>query len=292
MLPTLLLTLACRAPAGPPPIPDPAPALELSATLAEDMGGEGLGFIHASSANGRLVVMRRWAPGVTPSFGHHGEASPEPELVLLDLRAGAERVLDEIVDVSADRRHLLVLDEGRMWRVDAETGAWEGLDADTEDDGNACLPPRGASFWSSGRHLAVIEPDAQALSVRDLSNGQTRRFPAEGRVWRGGALPDGEGAWLMEVTGAKDWPVQNTSCACWWCNRFALSYGMYGWGGREWTLVAVDAQGARTPLESLPEGDATAWHGPSADGCALTPAAPEDERYGLAPGPWRWVCEG
>ena len=79
MLPTLLLTLACRAPAGPPPIPDPAPALELSATLAEDMGGEGLGFVHASSANGRLVVMRRWAPGVTPSFGHHGEASPEPE---------------------------------------------------------------------------------------------------------------------------------------------------------------------------------------------------------------------
>ncbi|MBK9365302.1 MAG: hypothetical protein IPN01_03115 [Deltaproteobacteria bacterium] len=180
MLPTLLLTLACRAPAGPPPIPDPAPALELSATLAEDMGGEGLGFVHASSANGRLVVMRRWAPGVTPSFGHHGEASPEPELVLLDLRAGAERVLDEIVDVSADRRHLLVLDEGRMWRVDAETGAWEGLDADTEDDGNACLPPRGASFWSSGRHLAVIEPDAQALSVRDLSSGQTRRFPRRG----------------------------------------------------------------------------------------------------------------
>lgn len=290
MLSTLLLTLACRAPAG--PAPTPAPAVELPASLAEDMGGEGLGFIHASSANGRLVVMRRWAPGVTPVFGHHGESAPEPELVLLDLQARAERVLDEIVDVSADRRHLLVLDEGRMWRVDAETGAWEGLDADTEDDLNGCLPPRGASFWSTGRHLAVVEPGAQALTVRDLSSGEARRFPAEGRVWRGGVMPDGESAWLMEVAAGEDWPLQRTSCYCWWCNRFAMSYGMYGWGGPAFSLVVVDAQGGRTPVKALPEGAATAWHGPNNDGCTLTPAAPEDERYGLAPGPWRWVCEG
>lgn len=290
MLPTLLFVLACRAPAG--PAPAPAPALELSAALAEDMGGEGLGFIHASSLNGRLVVLRRWAPGVQPRFGHHGEADPAPELVLLDLQARAERVLDEVVDVSADRRHILVLDEGRMWRVDAETGAWEGLDADTQDDGNACLPPRGASFWSSGRHLAVVEPGAKALSVRDLSSGEERRTLGEGRIWRGGALPDGEGVWLMEVADAEGWPVQNTSCACWWCNRFAMSYGMYGWSGPAWTMVAVDEKGARAPLESLPKGEATSWHGPRADGCALTPAAPPDERYSLAPGPWRWVCEG
>jgi hypothetical protein len=277
----LVLALGCPRPSDPISPSDAPP---------EELGGDGLGFVEANTANGRYAVVRRWEEGVTPSFGHHGEADPEPQLVLLDFVEGTARPLQDIVDVDATRRFLLVQQRDTLVVLDGENGATVELPGvDPTNDWNRCLPHRSAAFSDAGSRVGWIGADASQLHVRDLGSGETWDVAAQGRLWRGWPDGEGRGAWLLEIppgsASAEGWPVQNTSCACRWCNRFAMSYGVYGWGGPEFRVVHVTET---TRGEEVPPESERLWAGPRADGCQLT--ASGEGPNGLEKGPWRWVC--
>lgn len=266
----------------------PAPA-SAGALRAEPFGGERWGFVEASSASGRLVVLRRFSGDEPPSFGHHGESmGQQPELTVFDRVSGEERAIDELIEIEPARRWLLVLDDEQLWLVDGVAGVWEALDdADMSPDGNACLAPRQAAFSGKGKRVAWVRRGAVSLVVRDLESGDKWAIPASGRLWRGWPDDEGRGAVVAEVAaGTTDWPQQKTSCACRWCNRFAMSVGYYGWAGPAFKLEHVSADGKRgegTPPES--EGE---WHGKTDSGCKLTATSARD---GLDRGPWQWTCQ-
>ena len=291
----MLLLLACAARQGPAPTapdastaPDTSTAPSASVAPADvPLGGQGLGFVEASSSNGRLVLVRRWEEGVRPSFGHHGDTMPWPELVLLDFIDGTEQVIDEVLEVGPQRRWMLVQVSGEIWLLDSQTGEHHTLeDIDITPDGNACLLPRAAHFAAGTAIVGWLSAGGGALNSWDLQTGARWQVPAEGRLWRGWPDATGRGAVLLEVAAdSEGWPLQNTSCACLWCNRFALSYGVYGWSGPAFTITHVDEDGTRT--EGTPPETALSWHGPRADGCTLTPTALDDP---LDQGPWQWRC--
>ena len=300
LLPLLLLGCAKKPavedaaarpePASTPPAtvdvatPSPVPLLS-----GEALGGPGLGFVQGSTQNGRFVFVRRWKPGKEPSFGQHGEAFPSPELVALDYATGEERVIDDLYEIDPRRRFALVADEGEVLLLDANTGEWEALDdVDSSRDGNACLNPRSAVFSMGGGRLGWISAEADALHVRELDSGETWTVPAEGRLWRAWPADEDQGAWMMEVAAdAEGWPRQNTSCACRWCNRFAMSFGFYGWGGPAWSITRVGPEGERQAVDGLPEGEGWPWHGETDAGCTLRPTLPGER---LDQGPWQWAC--
>jgi hypothetical protein len=252
----------------------------------EPFGGSVWGFAETSTANGRIVVLR-WFER-QPSFGHHGEPSVAPTLTAFDLVSGQKRELQELVEVAESRRYLLVLAEGALWLIDGETGSWEALrDVDLEHDVNACLWPRQGAFSLHGARVGWINAQASALNVRELGSGEQWTVPAKGRLWRGWPDDQGRGAVLIEVpSGSSDWPVQGTSCACRWCNRFAMSYSTFGWSGPSFEIIAVAEDGSRREGQP-PEGE-YAIHGPTSSGCKLK--ASEQDGESLEKGPWRWDC--
>ena len=250
-------------------------------------GGERWGFVEASSRDGRLVVLRRFTGAERPTFGHHGETDEEPVVTVFDRVSGQERDVDDIIDVDPTRRWLLLLDDGEVFLVDGSSGAWQPLGGDVDSDRNACLPPRQAAFSAGGKRVAWVSSGDAALAVRDLDSGEEWSIPATGRLWRGWPLDDGRAAVLAELAqGTGGWPEQRTSCACRWCNRFALSFGTYGWSGPPFTFHQVDEQGARKTVAGPPEGGGD-WHGTTDAGCALAPSSEQDR---LERGPWRWTC--
>jgi hypothetical protein len=121
--------------------------------------------------------------------------------------------------------------------------------------------------------------------VRDLATQEEWTVPAKGRLWRGWADDAGRGATLLEVpAGSSGWPSQNTSCACRWCGRFAMSHGFYGWSGPDFTVEHVE--GSTRRAAKVPEGEGS-WHGPNDRGCNLVAASEKDD---VETGPWRWAC--
>jgi hypothetical protein len=272
------------APAAPPAAPAPAGSGKLR---TDSFGGDRWGFAEASSADGRLVVLRRFEGDEKPSFGHHGESSAATAVTVFDRSSGAERAIDEIIDVDPSRRWFLVLERGQPLLGDARSGAFAPLDkADTDRDHNACLAPRQATFSAAGKRVAW--PTAAGLRVRDLGSGSEWLVKPKDRLWRGWPDDDGRGATLAEVpAGSTDWPAQNTSCACRWCGRFAMSYGFYGWRGPAFTLEHVAEDGSRKQADP-PKGERK-WHGKTESGCEL---AAKSEEHGLERGPWQWKCSG
>jgi len=309
----LLVLVACGAPPAPPPqapaqpvsVPaaqpvQPAPPasgpvqaapaeaqLQATGPLRTDaFGGNRWGFVEASSANGRMVVLRRFHGDARPSFGHHGESADEPEVTLFDRVTGQERTFSEIIDIDVTRRYLLLIGDDALWLVDAETGSFEALKgADMEPDGNACLAPRQASFSTKGKRVAWVTDKAGSLTVRDLATGTAWRIAAKQRMWRGWPQDDGRGAVVIEVPAGTGWPQQQTSCACRWCNRFAMSYGVYGWGGPPFAIEQAAEDGSRSKGEA-PASEGV-WHGKTTAGCELKPQSSDD---GLERGPWQWQC--
>jgi hypothetical protein len=250
-------------------------------------GGDRFGFVEASSANGRYVALRRFAGSGEPQFGHHGEVMNGSELVMVDLVDLSERPFDEVIDVAPGRRFFLLITDNVPVLLDSATGTYEPLaDADTRPDGNTCLGPRQASFSATGLRVGWVVGQATALRVRDLASGEEWSVAAATPLWRGWPDDEGRGAVLAEVpAGSAVWPEQHTSCACRWCNRFAASYGFYGWGGASFALTHVDAAGARTAADA-PEG-ARRWHADDDAGCRITPA---DDDRGYEQGPWQRTC--
>ncbi len=249
----------------------------------EAFGGTRFGFAEASSKNGRFVFLRRFQGSARPTFGHHGESRTPTDLALFDRVDGSERAVDDVIDVDAGRRYFLVAVAGALLVLDAESGASLTLDAaDMSGDGNACLPPRQGAFSASGARVGWVT--SGGFAVRDLASGATWTVKPAGRLWRGWPDDTGRGATLAEVSGAgADWPHQNTSCACRWCGRFAMSYGMYGWSGPAFAIEHVDDAGVRQKADP-PNGGPR--HGPTAAGCKLVASAGD----ALEEGPWRWDC--
>lgn len=271
-----------EAAAGPAQLAQPAG----SKLRTDPFGGARWGFVEASSASGRLVVLRRFHGDTRPTFGHHGETADEPEVTVFDRVTGEERTIADIIDIDATRRFLLILADDALWLADGESGSFEALPGvDMGDDGNACLAPRQANFSGKGKRVAWVSDDGRDLTVRDLATRAEWRISAKQRIWRGWPDDDGRGAVLIEVPAGTGWPEQRTSCACRWCNRFALSYGVYGWGGPAFTIERVAEDGTRA-VGSPPDSEGE-WHGKTATGCELTPASAD---AGLERGPWQWKC--
>lgn len=283
---------ASALPTLPPPIAPaptsvewPAPAAPPADLLTEPFGGRRFGFVLASTHNGRFVVLRRFDGEERPSFGHHGEASQSAQQTLFDRVTGDERPIDDIIDLDETRRFVLFVARGVPVVADGDTGAFVPLAAaDTQNDANDCLPPRQAALSEHGFRVGWVT--ARGLAVRELATGAEWTVPAQGRLWRG--IPDesSRGALLLEVAaGSSEWPRQNTSCACRWCGRFALSYGFYGWSGPAFTMTHVAEDGSRTP--GAPAEGGAPWHGLTDAGCELVATVPDGT---LERGPWRWRC--
>lgn len=284
---------ASAAPSAPASAAPSAPASAAATTskptapagplLGGSFGDKRYGFAEASSKNGRFVFLRRFQGAQKPTFGQHGESRTPTDLTLFDRVDGTERPIDDLLDVG-DRRYFLVVEGGALRVLDADTGASIKLDgADMATDANACLPPRQGNFSSNGRRVAWVT--SAGLSVRDLDSGVTWVVKPNARLWRGWPDDTGKGATLAEVpAGGSDWPHQNTSCACRWCGRFAMSYGMYGWSGPSFTIEHVDDAGARAKGDPPKSGPR---HGPTQNPkCTLTPTAGD----ALEEGPWQWKC--
>ena len=275
------VTPAAPAGAGTPSADNP---LALS---AEPFGGERYGFVEATSGNGRYVALRRFVGEGEPQFGHHGEVAGGADLVLVDLTDLSERPFAEVIDVDPGRRYLLLLEGDAPVLLDSADGRFVRLpDADPRPDHNACIEPRQATFSPEGTRVGWVLSGASAFRVRQLDSEEEWTVAADTLIWRGWPEDEGRGVVLAQVpAGSTDWPSQNTSCACRWCNRFAASYGFYGWSGPAFAITRVDESGARTSAE-VPQGERV-WLAADASGCSITPA--EGER-GYARGPWRRVC--
>lgn len=265
-----------------------APAQASTLVLAtQPFGGERYGFVEATSANGRYVALRRFAGTDEPQFGHHGEVEGGAELVLVDLTDASERPLAEIIDVTPSRRFFLLLEHDAPVLLNTETGTSTALlDADARSDTNTCLEPRQASFSPLGGRVGWVIDNGTGFRVRDLASDDEWSAHSSAAIWRGWPDDEGRGVVLAEIpAGSSGWPEQHTSCACRWCNRFAMSFGFYGWGGPTFSLVHVDANGIRTPSEA-PESART-WRDTDDHGCTIAPL--EGER-GYSHGPWHREC--
>ena len=285
LVPLLVALLVCAASAASQP--SAAQHSSAAAQLRKDaFGGTRWGFTEASTANGRLVVLRRFHDNERPSFGRHGETSAKTELTLFDRVTGKERTVSDVIDVNAQRRFLLVIADGGLWLVDSEMDAFEPLaDADMRQDGNACLAPRQANFSVGGKRVAWVTENAGSLVVRDLATRAEWRVAAKQRIWRGWPEDEGRGTVMLEVAAGVNWPEQRTSCACRWCNRFAVSHGVYGWSGPSFSVERVAENGKRS-AEKPPQRKGE-WHGKTAADCELKARLSES---GLERGPWQWRC--
>lgn len=238
--------------------------------------------------NGRYVALRRFEGTSEPRFGHHGSVMGGTTLHLVDLTDGSERLIDEVIDVEPTRTFFLLLEGSAPVLLDTRTGRFETLSgADARSDENACLAPRQASFSPLGKRVGWVMGGGASLRVRDLDSGEEWTVPTTGVVWRGFPDDEGRGAVLIELArGSTSWPIQQTSCDCRWCMRFAASFGFYGWGGTAFALVHVDGAGARGDAD-MDEDTEREWFAADAAGCSITP---RDEDEGYEQGPWRRTC--
>lgn len=248
------------------------------------------GFVQASSSNGRVVLIRNFGEREPGHFGHHGPGPGEARLDAHDLVAGTSKVV-ELVSMEPERRWFLLRSEGELWLVDSHTGGWQALaDADLESDGNPCLLPRQGNFSAQGKRVGWVRNGAREFRVRDLESGEEWSVPSKGKIWVGWPNDEDQGAVLLEIPAAStQWPQQRTSCSCWWCNRFAMSYGNYGWDGPTFEILAVARDGTSGPGE-IEESDFS-WHGQTTGGCKLVGSGVSATHgESLEQGPWHWEC--
>ncbi len=247
----------------PTAVETPPPALDPD----EVFGGDRMGFVEGWTASGRFAFVRRFPgspddPEALPVFGHHGETSAFPELTVFDTLTGEEHPARELIELSADGAWALVVAEESVWLLSDADGTWEDLaehGVDPAPDFNACLPPRSAAFGAPDQ-VGWVAADPPRLVMRDLVTGEQTTAASEGLLWRGFPLGDGAAVLLEVEDPEQGFPMQNTSCACRWCNRFALSYGIYGWTG-SWRFVEVAADGTRTEVDRMevPTEDGEPW---------------------------------
>lgn len=278
--------------ATPAEIPDPPEPRDssLSDPPLTPFGGQIWGYAQASSRNGRLVLIRNFGEHEPGHFGQHGPRPSAASLEAFDLVTGDSKRV-ELVAMEPARRWFMLRHDAALWLVDSETGQWQALaDADLEEDSNPCLLPRQGNFSPRGNRVAWIRNGARELRVRDLASGEEWSVPGDGRIWVGWPNDDDRGAVLIEVPlDSTQWPVQGTSCSCWWCNRFAMSYSNFGWDGPTFTIFAVSPDGKHSAGEVTQTN--FAWHAETASGCLLGRSA-MSETHGerLERGPWQWAC--
>lgn len=266
-----LTSQASRTTSGPAAVELPSPQ-KLSRVGGFDrpaFGGAHPGFAQWISANGRLVLLRRFLHDhdgdgqVSPTFGHHGEPiGDRPTLALFDLTSGTDEVFDEIIATDPNGRFSVLRKEDHLWLLDAEDGSRLDLTAsgaDPNGDDNACLPPRQATFDPLGHTLTWLRENPPGFVSRRLSDGHEvtgDHRQSNGLLWR--AEPQAVPGWVLlyvveadtDGDGQLSFPRQGTSCACRWCNRFAMSMSFFGWDGDEFGYVLVDPNGARIQVES------------------------------------------
>ncbi len=237
-----------------------------------------LGFVWWASNSGKLVVWMRFEDSngdgrIEPAFDQHGEPVVDgftPYLV--DVYSGQTTRVAEVLTWDSSHRYLAVRPEqGEPGLViwDAETMTVTPVDEnwglDLTGDGNACLRPRQAYLSPDGMFWGIAR-DEHAVIGRSVVDSDTPHVRIElgedVRVWR---VEPASPRWLSLMlvsadsnrNGALDLPLQNTSCACRACNRFALSHGVYGWSGDAWSvklasptgvLAARDMQSFASPL--------------------------------------------
>ena len=80
--------------------PQSLPPVTLASGLSPAPFGDArYGFVEATSANGRFVVLRRFLGTGPPQFEHHGDVAGGTELLLVDLTNLTVRAITEIIDV-------------------------------------------------------------------------------------------------------------------------------------------------------------------------------------------------
>jgi hypothetical protein len=268
---TLILALvigALTACSGAPKTPDegalrtPAPVAAARAAQLEaraEVGDGEQGFVWWLSSGGALAVIYVFedtdgSGAIELAFGHHGESlGDRPVAYLVDLSRGTRAKVDQVVATSPSGSHVATMTGSELTIWDGATGAptrTSGWAMDLNGDGNACMTPRQLAFDGSG---GVWYQDAGSASTvwRALEGGETKKhwMRSGGRPWRTEAVAPGWGAWLTvpddtDGDGALTLPRQNTSCACLHCNRFAASFGFYGWGGDAFAFSLLPPGGA------------------------------------------------
>jgi hypothetical protein len=149
-----------------------------------------------------------------------------------------------------------------LWLFDGVDGSRIDLTAsgaDPNGDPNPCLPPRQATFDPLGRTLTWLQSSPAGYTSRRLSDGHevTVDHPrSHGLLWR--AEPQALADWVVAYTvptdtdgdGQLSFPRQQTSCACRWCNRFAMSMSFFGWDGDDFQFVLTNSSGTRFQVEA------------------------------------------
>ncbi len=264
---SLAALAACTTPsARPDGAPDgarigPPPVSAARAAVVEEIAsfGDGeQGFVWWLARGGALAVVYLFedtdgSGSIELAFGHHGESlGDQPVAHLVRMSDGSRTRLDEVVATSPSGRYIATIAGGDLIVWDGDTGdaiSTKGWAVDMNGDGNRCMSPRQLAFDGDG---GVWHHDANssALMWRALDGSARRRhaMPAGSRSWRAEPVAPGWGAWLTVPTdsdgdGALTLPIQNTSCACLHCNRFAASFGFYGWGGDAFAFSLLPAGG-------------------------------------------------
>lgn len=217
------------------------------------------GFIHWISADARLVALRRYTR--EPRVSHHGEAGRAGTLEFIDTTTGQRESGGDLVATDPRGRWLVVRRDPHLWLIDSETAAREdlaALGADLEDDGNGCLPPRQATFDSTGTHVLFVRRGPDRLVIRALEGGaEVEVASGPGRLWR--ILSEGpdDRPLLLVVPRDSDGdgeirlPRQRTTCVCRWCGRFAMMTSTRGWALDDFSMVGVDVAGGRVEIPEV-----------------------------------------
>ncbi len=223
------------------------------------------------SNDGKLVALYRWNGDTEPTFGLHGEADEPPTLEVFDLRTNNIQNYDDLIATDPLHRMAVFRESSHLWLLKADSTQRDDLAAsvaDLEDDQNACMQPRQVAFNPLGRYLGWIRRSPDRMVVEEVGvRGGGEAFEVQtphGRLWRIEVASLPGWALMREVPRDTDrsrsieFPVQDTSCVCRWCERFAQSSGFHGWSGDSFKSFLAGPEG-RIEVEGdvIPLGDTT-----------------------------------
>ncbi len=266
---------AARAPLGAEAVradlPRSSATRIVSSRDEEEFGGPQYGFGWWMSLDGQLIALYRFEGDVTPTFGQHGEADREPLLEVFDLRTNNIQHYDEFIAADPRARMAVFRESDHLWLLQYDSTTREDLTvrfADVEGDGNACMAARQVSFGALGDYVGWIRRNPDRAVVEEVGQAGSRNaFDVQtprGRLWRIG-VPSLNGWVLMQDIPRDtnrdrsiDWPGQDTSCVCLWCERFASSSGFHGWTGDAYKSFLAGPEG-RIEVEGdvIPLGNST-----------------------------------